>query len=632
MISGMPPSKPSPWANLALAAASFAATALALEGGARWLEWRWPRPKVAAYLWDWERMWQGDFYTLGGGSTGWLPRSEVNTDGLRDRPHPLEKPPRTFRLVFLGDSVTMGHGVSATEAYPRVLQAQLDDEGWRVEVFNVALQGWSTRQELLAYERLARRYQPDLVVLAVCLNDVPELQNNLSRPAGWLAWLHRRSALVRRVVDAGGREIAAVEELFVEPPPRRVREGWRLFREQLHALRQDVEQSGARLAVMVFPFRFQVVPGAPAPVAQQQLAAVCRLEGLDLLDLLPALQPQGTAAFLDYDHLTPGGAETVAAAFSAHGWIPQSFDRRRLLSPGQDPASLLDDPDPARREAAAFFLRGQADRHLDGLVRRLADDPDAGVRAAAARALGGLRPRLAAPALPALWGALSDPSQGVRWEAARTLASLRPSLEPALPRLVALLASEDEFVRGYAASELGRHGPDAAAALPALLAALPVEPRPELVARTVARLDPGGAAVVPQLTAMAVSGTEQQRAAAAVALGCLRGAARPAVPVLAELLRSGPPAARAEAARALGRTGSAEAPVLEALQAALAGDEEPRVRALAARALGWIGPAAAAAAPALRRAELDPSERVAGEAETALRRLAGKGGAADSEE
>ena len=58
-----------------------AALALALEGGARWLEQRRPRPKVAAYLWSWERMWQGDFYTLGGGSDGWPPEAEVNADG-----------------------------------------------------------------------------------------------------------------------------------------------------------------------------------------------------------------------------------------------------------------------------------------------------------------------------------------------------------------------------------------------------------------------------------------------------------------------------------------------------------------------------------------------------------------------
>ena len=63
---------------------------------------------------------------------------------------------------------------------------------------NVALMGWSTRQERIAWQRIARHYRPDQVVLAVCLNDIPELFNNLSRPPRWLARLHEPSALVRR--------------------------------------------------------------------------------------------------------------------------------------------------------------------------------------------------------------------------------------------------------------------------------------------------------------------------------------------------------------------------------------------------------------------------------------------------
>ena len=62
---------------------------------------------------------------------------------------------------------------------------------------NVALWGWSTRQERIAWQRIARGYRPDAAVLAVCLNDIPELFNNLSRPPRWLAALHARSALVR---------------------------------------------------------------------------------------------------------------------------------------------------------------------------------------------------------------------------------------------------------------------------------------------------------------------------------------------------------------------------------------------------------------------------------------------------
>jgi hypothetical protein len=51
---------------------------------------------------------------------------------------------------------------------------------------SVALPGWSTRQERYAYERIARRYRPDAVVLAVVLNDMEDLHNNLTQPPrGW---------------------------------------------------------------------------------------------------------------------------------------------------------------------------------------------------------------------------------------------------------------------------------------------------------------------------------------------------------------------------------------------------------------------------------------------------------------
>ena len=37
------------------------------------------------------------------------------------------------------------------EAYPQVLEARLRAEGRRIEVMNVGLWGWSTRQERIAY-------------------------------------------------------------------------------------------------------------------------------------------------------------------------------------------------------------------------------------------------------------------------------------------------------------------------------------------------------------------------------------------------------------------------------------------------------------------------------------------------
>jgi hypothetical protein len=206
-------------------AVTIAAVGL-LEGACRVRERGRPSVAVADYIWNWEKKWAGDFYTIRSDAVGWPPWEEFNRDGVRDRTHTVEKPDDVWRVVFLGDSVTLGAGLKPEQAYPQMLQTRLDAEGRGTEVFNVALWGWSTRQQRLAWERIARKYRQDQVVLAVCLNDIPELHNNLARPPRLLAALHERSAIVRRAVDAEGRAIESVEQLCYQPDAPKVRVGY----------------------------------------------------------------------------------------------------------------------------------------------------------------------------------------------------------------------------------------------------------------------------------------------------------------------------------------------------------------------------------------------------------------------
>jgi hypothetical protein len=182
--------------NLLLSAVTIVVFLGGAEAVARLLE-RGDQPApVAPSITDWA-LWEGDFYTVKATALGWPPFQDYNHDGLRDREHRLAKPPGVRRIICLGDSTTAGYRIRPQEAYPQVLQDLLDALGERAEVFNVALGGWSTRQERIAYRRIARKYHPDDVLVGVCLNDIPELGNNLERPPAWLAALHRRSALVR---------------------------------------------------------------------------------------------------------------------------------------------------------------------------------------------------------------------------------------------------------------------------------------------------------------------------------------------------------------------------------------------------------------------------------------------------
>jgi lysophospholipase L1-like esterase len=422
-LADLTPPRQSLLSNLALSAAVTLLLLAGAEAVARWLE---PVPEpVADYLWDWEEKWEGDFYTIRSDSVGWPPWVEFNGDGLRDRSHAEEKPEGVERLICLGDSVTLGDGIRAEQAYPQVLQELLDARGPGVEVFNVALWGWSTRQQRIAYRRIARRYSPDRVLLGVCLNDIPELQNNLSRPPAWLAWLHLRSALVRRVVDAPGREIRSVEELFETPRSRGVEDGFAHFFAELGALRDEVEDDGAELALLVFPFRFQLEAGAPPPLVQERIAGFCAEAGLRCVDLLPGLQRTGPEVFHDYDHLSVQGARRVAEIVLQSGLAPEPLPVVELLDGAResdDVIAALSSAEPDVRRAAAWALASRgaaAERTLEALVAALGDE-SAPVRAEVARALGALGED-GRDAMPALFAHLEDPRQQVRWAVARAL-------------------------------------------------------------------------------------------------------------------------------------------------------------------------------------------------------------------
>ena len=579
--------------NLGLSLAVSVLFLGALEGFARVFEARRPAPPpVADYIWDWSEKMAGEFYTMKSEAAGWPPWEEFNRDGLRDRTRPEQKPAGFWRVAVLGDSVTLGAEIRPYEAYPQVLEARLRGAGRRIEVMNVALWGWSTRQERIAYGHIARRYHPDQVLLAVCLNDIPELQNNLARPPRWLTALHERSALVRRIVNAQGREIDSVERLFQERGAPRVREAMTRFFEEVRGLRTEVEKDGARFGVIVFPFRFQVEAGAPAPSVQEEIAAFCRSESLPCLDLLPALARMGPSAFLDYDHLNPSGASLAADSILSSGVLPAGFSDADVLAKrfGERPPAVpvlvaaLNDRDPEVRAASAWALgaRGAAaEPAVPALTGALRDEQEA-VRTAVAEALGALGPR-ARSAAPALFAALDDPRASVRAAAAQALARLEPTAE-SVPSLSRALAHTDGYVRGFAAWSLGNLGPAAREAVPAMVEALGPDDTANVVAAALARIGPAAAEAVPALVADLRGPDPGRRWRAARTLGRIGPPAESAVTELAAALRDPNEAVRTHAARALGRIGPGAMPAAADLQRAT-GDSDPGVRAEARQAL-----------------------------------------------
>ncbi|HEY2806923.1 MAG TPA: SGNH/GDSL hydrolase family protein, partial [Gemmatimonadales bacterium] len=142
-------------------------------------------------------------FAYGNGST-----ASANAMGYRGPLVTIPKPAGTFRVILLGESTTHGWGVVDSETidtYLRPLLAQ-QARGRRVEVVNLAFDGYDAYQ---VWQRLlsnGTRFQPDAIIANVGINDVrnarfaPPLGDPDPRTLIWEADLKR----LRREAANGG--------------------------------------------------------------------------------------------------------------------------------------------------------------------------------------------------------------------------------------------------------------------------------------------------------------------------------------------------------------------------------------------------------------------------------------------
>jgi hypothetical protein len=158
--------------------------------------------------------------------------------------------------------------------------------------------------------------------------------------------------------------------------------------------------------------------------------------------------------------------------------------------------------------------------------------------------------------IPALVGALGDRDPRVRAAVLGTLENLPPATEMELTALVDHLKTSDEAVRLAALEALGQMGPAPVVAVPAILSTAH-DPSPRIRFASFADLSRIGEPAVDGL--LHLLDNRQLAGDAALALGRIGPAARPAVPRLCEFLANGHPTARVAALEALRRMGAAGA-------------------------------------------------------------------------
>ena len=92
----------------------------------------------------------------------------TNSLGLRDREIELKKRAGVQRIVVAGDSFAWGWGVNDGDNFASRLMIGRPDR----EVINLGVINYNVVQEMKYFERVGEQLQPDVVLLAFCMNDI----------------------------------------------------------------------------------------------------------------------------------------------------------------------------------------------------------------------------------------------------------------------------------------------------------------------------------------------------------------------------------------------------------------------------------------------------------------------------
>ncbi|HUU82508.1 MAG TPA: SGNH/GDSL hydrolase family protein [Phycisphaerae bacterium] len=304
----------------------------------------------------------------------------INADGMRDRDYKVKKPPNTYRIACLGDSICFGWSLEEGEAFPKRLEELLNryfaGPDRRFEVLNFGVAGYDIAQIVENLRVRALKYEPDLILYGYCLNDPQQFsftyetlraqltaaekgfRDRLFGPARRLMQRSRLYVLGRYSLESMTPE---GRELRIRQPQREwlVRrkedpiawvadlyrgDSWQDALNELTSLARITRSAGISTHVVLFPF-FKTLDTYPLVEVHGHVAGASRRLSLGVIDLLDdyrALRRADPEPFsLDMTHPNPRGNTFAAVGMlhdlAARGAIPVSADEFARLTSEPDP-------------------------------------------------------------------------------------------------------------------------------------------------------------------------------------------------------------------------------------------------------------------------------------------------------
>jgi len=275
---------------------------------------------------------------------GWIDDGFATTNALGFRgPAPATpKPDRLVRVVAVGDSVTFGFGVNDDDTFctqaERLLRSQ--HTGLNLEIVNLAVPGYDTRQEVTLLGRYVDQLRPDVVLVGFYSNDVPDsledaasgttiattpaegqtLHMNAAPTSFWDIQMRKSRAIYtvgrafKRFTHKGEWGMARFNmelDILQGHDTPQLDKAWGRVQEQFDVLQRMASSHGFAVGIVVLPPKEQVVGLYPTANYQRRLGSLAASHGFFFVDPLPRMMTTSEkkdSLYIPYDRNHPTAA------------------------------------------------------------------------------------------------------------------------------------------------------------------------------------------------------------------------------------------------------------------------------------------------------------------------------------
>jgi lysophospholipase L1-like esterase len=271
----------------------------------------------------------------------------------------LTKPQGRLRIVIVGDSVTFGMGMGDDESFPAQLERLLHEKfpNRDLDVVNLGVPGYDTRQEVTLLKRNLARLDPDVALVGFYTNDIPDViaDESTNAPAGtrtvardrkigqifyadptspsWFDRYPRKSRLIYLVARAisrwrgadqmGTPRFAMEIDMLQGKGSAPIQHAWETVAAQFGELRSLSDSRHLVAGIVALPCRELVTGQYPSSNYLNRIRALAEPLDLFVIDPIPVMtahEAKGEDLFIPYDrdHPSRTGDRLIAQAILSH--------------------------------------------------------------------------------------------------------------------------------------------------------------------------------------------------------------------------------------------------------------------------------------------------------------------------